>query len=139
MPREEQDGLETVVSEGTSSDGKIKSFVDFFPHYLQEHSKKATRAFHLAATSIGYLSIIASTAATVATGNADYAYIGIPSGIGGGYLLAWISHMTIEKNMPATFKQPIFSLYSDMHMHALWLTGNLGKTLDKHGIKPKRT
>jgi hypothetical protein len=33
-----------------------------------------------------------------------------------GYGFAWVGHFVFEKNRPATFKQPIFSLMGDFVM-----------------------
>ena len=42
-----------------------------------------------------------------------------------GYGFAWISHFFIEKNMPATFKFPIYSLRADFVMFFEILVGKI--------------
>jgi len=42
-----------------------------------------------------------------------------------GYGFAWISHFLIEKNKPATFKYPFYSLLSDFKMFFEILTGKI--------------
>jgi len=42
-----------------------------------------------------------------------------------GYGFAWISHFLIEKNKPATFKYPFYSLLGDFKMFFEILTGKI--------------
>ena len=42
-----------------------------------------------------------------------------------GYALAWVGHYFFEKNTPATFKHPLYSLRGDFRMAREVLTGRI--------------
>jgi hypothetical protein len=95
----------------------FRSFADFWPYYLSEHSKPATRLLHCAGILIG----IAFLILLIATGR----WWLFPLALIPGYGFAWIGHYFIEKNRPATFTYPFWSFISDWKMLALILTGKL--------------
>lgn len=89
------------------------SFEEFFPYYVGEHSRAATRWVHFAGTHLG-----AAVAAT-AVARRQWEMIGAFPVI--SYGMAWFSHFVIEKNRPATFGHPLWSLRGDMRMLAtMW-------------------
>ena len=96
---------------------QFKSFAEFWPYYLGEHSQSATRVLHY----VGTLTAIASVILTVAIGK----WWLFPLAFVPGYALAWIGHFFIEKNRPATFKHPLWSFMGDWKMLALMLMGKL--------------
>jgi hypothetical protein len=99
------------------SDKTFTTFKEFWPHYLAEHSKPWTRRIHSAATVFA----VAWVSACLITERPQYALWGLVWGYGP----AWISHILIEKNRPATFKHPIWSFLSDLKMLFLTVTGKL--------------
>ena len=96
---------------------QFKTFADFWPHYLSEHSKAATRVMHC----LGTLVAMAVVIFTIAAGK----WWLFPIGLIPGYTFAWVGHFFIEKNRPATFTHPFWSFLGDWKMLALMLTGRL--------------
>ena len=104
----------------------FRSFAEFWPHYLREHSRPATRALHYAGTT---LVVLVALAALVA--GSWRLLLAVPLV---GYGFAWLSHAAVERNRPATFTYPGWSLFADFRMWALWLSGRLGPELRAAGI-----
>jgi hypothetical protein len=96
---------------------QFKSFADFWPYYLGEHSKSATRLLHY----VGTLAALAGLIALIAIGK----WWLFPLAFVPGYALAWGGHFFIEKNRPATFTYPLWSFMGDWKMLGLMLTGKL--------------
>lgn len=115
----------------SASGERIKTFQEFWPFYLGEHSLPLTRALHFVGTTIALLMIV----------NAIVTLTWQPliGALISGYFWAWISHFFVEKNRPATFTYPLWSFVSDWKMWALMLVRKLGPELDRLGIKPKNT
>ena len=95
----------------------FKSFAEFWPYYLSEHSKSATRVLH----GVGALAAIGLIVLVLAIGK----WWLFPLALVPGYGLAWAGHFFVEKNRPATFAYPLWSFMGDWKMLALMLTGKL--------------
>ncbi len=93
------------------------SYREFWPRYLGEHRRAATRALHYIGTSLGLVLL----AGAVAAGSWALAAAGLVC----GYAFAWIGHALVERNRPATFTHPWWSFVSDFRMLFTWLGGGL--------------
>ena len=105
---------------------RYRSFSEFWPFYLREHSRPRTRALHYAGTTL----VVAILLFTLFT-QRWWLLLAVPLA---GYGFAWFAHFRIEKNRPATFKYPLWSLGADFRMWWLWLTGRLGRELERAGV-----
>ncbi len=92
---------------------KIKSFEEFYPYYLTEHKNRISRLLHFIGTTIVFLLFIGSLLF-----HSWEMFVAIPFA---GYGFAWVGHFFFEKNKPATFKYPMWSLASDFKLYfELW-------------------
>ena len=105
----------------------ITSFRDFWPYYLREHAKPVTRALHYAGTTL----VVGIALYALVTGS----WLLLAALPVAGYGFAWVAHFAVEKNRPATFTYPLWSLAGDFKMWWMWLTGRLGPELERAGVK----
>ena len=96
---------------------KFKSFSDFYPYYLNEHINKTSRRLHVTGTSC----VILISLFSVATARWSLLWL-LPLV---GYGFAWLGHYVFEKNRPATFGHPVYSLLGDFKMWWQVLTRKL--------------
>jgi hypothetical protein len=85
-----------------------ENFEDFYSFYLEEHSNKANRILHFLGTTLLLIVLV------YALITKNYNLIWLCPLL--GYSFAWTGHFIFEKNRPATFKQPLYSLRADFVM-----------------------
>ncbi|KZT59180.1 hypothetical protein CALCODRAFT_481763 [Calocera cornea HHB12733] len=113
-----------------------KSFREFYPFYLGEHRNKVNRTLHLVGTSgsialglrlaagalpyilslLSYHQLAGRTRKWAIDGKDAWKWALLA--VVEGYGLAWIGHFFVERNRPATFKYPLYSLRGDFTL--LW-------------------
>ena len=84
---------------------RFASFREFYPYYLQQHAHRTSRRLHI----FGTLLALAAAVAAVASGHWSWLLV-VPIA---GYLPAWLGHWLFERNSPATFRHPLYSLRGD--------------------------
>lgn len=95
---------------------KFKTLKEFYPFYLTEHRNLTSRVLHFIGTGLVVLSVF--------TGILFHEWRFILATPFLGYGFAWVGHFFFEKNKPATFQYPLFSLASDFLLFWDLLTGN---------------
>jgi hypothetical protein len=101
----------------------IESFDEFWLYYVGEHSDPTCRALHYLGTGLGTLTLFGA----IYTRN----WWLVPLALVLGYGPAWIAHFTIERNRPATFKYPLWSLMADFKMLALAIRGKMAQEAER--------
>ena len=104
-----------------ASKNTFHSIAEFYPFYLSEHRKPSTRAMHFIGTGLVIICFF------YAVFSHQWMLLLLIPVVGYGF--AWISHAFIERNKPATFTYPLFSLGSDFIMFWDMLTGRIGNRL----------
>lgn len=94
---------------------EFSSYGEFFPFYVGQHSKPATRWFHFAGTHLG----VAAGLTGIVLRKPQL--LGLAPAL--GYGIAWFSHFAIEGNKPASFGHPLWSLRGDVQMLAMMWQG----------------
>jgi hypothetical protein len=111
------------------SEHRYKSFEEFWPFYVSQHSKKTTRTLHF----IGSTLALGSLAAAVVT-RRPALLLGAPLA---GYGFAWVSHFFVEENRPATFTYPLWSLRGDARMWWQTAIGKMDREVERVTAKQK--
>lgn len=96
---------------------QYKTFRDFYPYYLSQHTNPTCRVLHFIGSSI----VLAALVVALITSNAWW-LAAMPLA---GYGFAWVGHFFFEKNRPATFTYPLYSFAGDWVMYCQLLMGKI--------------
>lgn len=96
---------------------RFNSFAEFYPYYLEEHRHPTCRRLHY----VGSLLVLVVLGYALISGQWLW-LLALPVI---GYGFAWIGHFAFERNRPATFQYPLYSLMGDWVMLKDMLTGRI--------------
>ncbi len=96
---------------------EYRTFREFYPAYLAEHKERSTRRLHFLGTLLVIMALV------VAAVTRDLRWLLAAPIFGYGF--AWIGHLVFERNRPATFRHPLYSLAGDFVMFKDILLGRL--------------
>lgn len=107
----------------------MRSFAEFWPFYVRQHSKARTRLLHAIGSSIAIVCVALALAI-------DLWLLLLAPLLGYGF--AWYAHFAVEGNRPATFRHPFWSLAADYRMLFLMMAGRMDEEVAKH-LGPEQT
>ena len=102
----------------TPMNSRFSSLAEFYPYYLSEHQNTTSRVLHFIGTGLFFSTLIYCVV------QFDFGWIWLGPIFGYGF--AWVGHFFFEKNKPATFKYPLWSLGSDFKLFFRILVGKEG-------------
>jgi len=91
-----------------SDDGQFRTFADFYPFYLGEHTNSVSRRLHFIGTSIAFVLLVTALVTQL--------WWLLAAALVQGYAFAWVGHFFFEHNKPATFKYPRLSFMGDWRL-----------------------
>ncbi|MBX6320808.1 MAG: DUF962 domain-containing protein [Rhodospirillaceae bacterium] len=100
-----------------SGAGQPRDYREFWPLYVGQHAAPLTRLLHMAGTILGVAALLAALAI-----GSWWFVLAAPVV---SYGLAWSAHFFVERNRPATFAHPLWSLRADFEMCARMLSGRM--------------
>jgi hypothetical protein len=104
---------------------RYPDYESFWPFYVSQHLNRTCRRLHFAGTSLVLACAVAGALLS------SRFWVAMPMA---GYGFAWIGHFAFEKNRPATFEYPGWSLRADFRMYRYMLVGKMDAELDRLGL-----
>lgn len=105
---------------------RFARFEDFWPYYLSQHRHRQCQRLHVIGTSLAIVLVLGAALTR------HYGLLLAAPVV--GYGLAWLGHFYFEKNRPAAFEHPLWSLRGDLRMLWLTYTGRLPAELARLGL-----
>jgi hypothetical protein len=101
----------------------MHSYREFWPFYVSQHLKPGTRLLHFIGTSAVILCVVAAIV------RQEWWLLLLGPVV--SYGPAWIAHFFVERNKPATFTHPLWSLIGDFHMYGLMWAGRMEREIHR--------
>ncbi len=107
---------------GATTGSRLRTYDEFWPFYVAQHLNQTNRALHFIGTTLVFAALAAGLLV------APVYFVAAPLA---GYSFAWVGHFIFEKNRPATFTYPLWSLRGDFRMYRKMLLGQMGGELQR--------
>jgi hypothetical protein len=104
---------------------RFRTYEEFWPFYVSQHRNATCRALHFVGTTLVLV--------TLALSVIDRAWFLLLAPVA-GYGFAWVGHFFFEKNRPATFTHPLWSLRGDFRMYRLMLLGRMRPEIERAAV-----
>jgi hypothetical protein len=101
----------------------MRTFADFWPYYVRHHGRAQTRLLHAVGSTLAVVAVVLGLAAD------PWFLILAPLA---GYGFAWYAHYFVERNRPASFGHPLWSLAADYRMLFLMIAGRMDEEVERH-------
>lgn len=109
----------------------FSSYEEFWPYYVSQHLSAACRFLHFVGTCAAF--------AVIAAAAVSQQWLLLLAAPVAGYGFAWVGHFVIEKNKPATFRFPLWSLRGDMRMYRYMVLFRMQAEIERLGLAGTRT
>ena len=103
---------------------RYATYEAFWPFYVSQHRNPINRRLHFIGTTL----VLASLSAGALV-SPRWAFLAPFAGYG----FAWVGHFAFERNRPATFTYPLWSLRADFRMFRRILAGSMDRELERFG------